>query len=140
LPTVSEPQWPETHERIEQVIKDFIAAKPLSVDDSEHVLSARLFGLGLRGSDLRSEVNRTVTEKLALERKQINRHVVHHDIARLSDKNYYVGQHDDFIIERRATGYYWVLTRDNSGLLGGPFNTSKEAYAAFHNHMGWEML
>ena len=70
MPTISESPWQEKRERIAICVQDFIEAKPLSIDDSEHVLSARLFGLGLRGQDLRHEVHRAVTEKLEHERKR----------------------------------------------------------------------
>jgi hypothetical protein len=70
MPTISEPKWPDTSERIAQAVNDFIEAKPVTVSDSEHVLSARLFGFGLRGQDLRLEVNRAVSAKLKQKREQ----------------------------------------------------------------------
>jgi len=47
MPTISEPLWPEVNRRIAQIKTDFINGT-----DSEAVLSARLFGAGLRGQDL----------------------------------------------------------------------------------------
>jgi hypothetical protein len=68
MPTVAESLWLEKRERIEQCCKDFIEAKPLSIDDSIDVLRARLFGLGLRGQDLDITVRKANTDKF--ERKQ----------------------------------------------------------------------
>jgi hypothetical protein len=64
MPTISEPIWREKQERVEQAIKDFIEAERHSVDDSEDVLRARLFGFGLRGEDLHLEVHRACLAKL----------------------------------------------------------------------------
>lgn len=51
MPTVSEPVWTETAVRIERIKLDFINGV-----DTEAVLSARLFGAGLRGQDLDAEI------------------------------------------------------------------------------------
>lgn len=56
MPTISEPIWPERQERIKIAVHQFLEARPSDVNDSEHVLKARLFGYGLRGSDLDLEV------------------------------------------------------------------------------------
>jgi hypothetical protein len=64
MPTVSESTWLDRKERIEQTISDFVGAKRLSIDDSVDVLSARLFGLGLRGQDLKTEVRLAEMEKI----------------------------------------------------------------------------
>lgn len=63
MPTIAEPIWPECDARIKQAVVDFVTAKPREIDDSEDVLTARLFGLGLRGQDLRAEVYAAVVAK-----------------------------------------------------------------------------
>ena len=63
MPTVAESTWLETRERIQQCVKDFVDARFRDIDDSEDILSARLFGLGLRGQDLKSEVYRAAELK-----------------------------------------------------------------------------
>jgi hypothetical protein len=63
VPTVSEPTWPERDDRIKIAVQQFVKAKSREVDDSEDVLKARLFGLGLRGQDLELEFSRAKTKK-----------------------------------------------------------------------------
>jgi len=63
MPTIAEPLWPERHARVAQAIREFVEAAPRSIDDSEDVLSARLFGLGLRGQDLYLEVHHAALQK-----------------------------------------------------------------------------
>jgi hypothetical protein len=55
MPTISEPLWRDRDERIKIAIRDYVEAKPRTVDDSVYVLEARLFALGLRGQDLHME-------------------------------------------------------------------------------------
>lgn len=55
MPTVAEMIWPERDERIRICVQQFVEASPRDIDDSEDVLKARLFGLGLRGQDLQLE-------------------------------------------------------------------------------------
>lgn len=69
MPTVAESREPERTERIAQSVKEFIEARPLTINDSEDVLRARLFSLGLRGTDLSLEVSRAKMKKF--ERNQI---------------------------------------------------------------------
>lgn len=68
MSTVSEPIWPERDERIEIAVRQFVEAKPREVDDSSDVLSARLFGYGLRGQDLRSKMYDAVAAKQERQR------------------------------------------------------------------------
>lgn len=56
MPTVAEPIWPTQLERRGQIIDDYIVAKPGTIDASDAVLRARLYGNGLRGQDLWAEV------------------------------------------------------------------------------------
>lgn len=56
MPTISEPVWREIQERVKIAVQQFIEATPQQINDSEDVLKARLFGYGLRGSDLDVEV------------------------------------------------------------------------------------
>ena len=56
MPTVAEPIWPEQDERRALCVKQFIEARPNDIDDSEDVLRARLFALGMRGHDLQMQV------------------------------------------------------------------------------------
>jgi hypothetical protein len=63
MPTVAESTWLETRERIQQAVKNFVEARFRDIDDSEDILSARLFALGLRGQDLKAEVYRAATLK-----------------------------------------------------------------------------
>lgn len=60
----SEMQWPYLKERYEQVVSDYIKAKPNSLDDSENVLRARLKGLGYRGAELESEVKLAIWQRM----------------------------------------------------------------------------
>jgi hypothetical protein len=55
MPTISEPIWRDRDERLKIAVRDFVEAKPRTIDDSIYVLEARLFALGLRGSDLHME-------------------------------------------------------------------------------------
>lgn len=71
MPTVSEPIWPERVERYKQYVQEFIKAQPLSVDDSVDVFSARLFAIGFRGQDLRTEVH--LAEAAKFEYRQLGR-------------------------------------------------------------------
>ncbi len=63
MPTVAESTWLETRERIQQASQDFINARFRDIDDSEDILAARLFALGLRGQDLKAEVYRAAALK-----------------------------------------------------------------------------
>lgn len=61
MPTIAESREPERTERIKQCIKEFVEAEPdrfggYGVGNTDAVLHARLFGLGLRGEDLKTEV------------------------------------------------------------------------------------
>lgn len=69
MPTISEPTWQDRRERIEQAVKDFVEAKPLSIDDSVDVLTARLFGLRLRGTVLKTEVRLAEMQKIEYRAK-----------------------------------------------------------------------
>ena len=63
MPTIAEPIWPERDERAKIAVRQFVEASPRDIDDSEDVLSARLFGLGLRGGDLRLEMRQAKLTK-----------------------------------------------------------------------------
>jgi hypothetical protein len=63
MPTVSESTWLEKKERVQLACTDFINARFRDIDDSEDILTARLFALGLRGSDLKEEVYRAAMLK-----------------------------------------------------------------------------
>lgn len=145
MPTVAESMWLARRERVEQAVKEFVEAARGSVDDSEGVLSARLFGAGLRGQDLRTQVRLALMEK---SEKRVTTIVsggraLDYDaqiVKKLSNPDSHLGFQEDFEVVRRANGYYWVDVRtDFKGQESGPFPTSKAAYAAFHNHVGWEM-
>jgi hypothetical protein len=64
MPTVAESMWLARKERVEQVVKDFVNATRGNIDDSVGVLEARLFGAGLRGQDLRTQVRLAQMEKI----------------------------------------------------------------------------
>lgn len=55
MPTISEPTWQDRDERIKIAVRDYVEAKPRTIDDSVDVLEARLFALGMRGQDLHTE-------------------------------------------------------------------------------------
>jgi hypothetical protein len=66
--TISESREPERTERIKQCILEFVEAKrdrsgKYSIGNTESVLQARLFGLGLRGEELRTEVRLAKIER-----------------------------------------------------------------------------
>ena len=61
--SVSE-DWHAKKERQDAFIQAYLDAKPHSIDDSEDVLRARLFGLGLRGDYLAAEVRQAVGRRL----------------------------------------------------------------------------
>jgi hypothetical protein len=63
MPTVAESMWLARKERVDEAVRDFVKAARGSVDDSVDVLSARLFGAGLRGQDLKSQVRLAEMEK-----------------------------------------------------------------------------
>lgn len=63
MPTISESLWPDKKERIARYVEDYIKAAPRTIDASEDVLTARLFGLGLRGQDLYLEVHKACLDK-----------------------------------------------------------------------------
>lgn len=52
MPTVSESLWPELKRRYEQVVEDYVSGT-----DSDDVFTARLYGLGFRGLELRAELH-----------------------------------------------------------------------------------
>lgn len=58
MPTISESPWPDLKDKKQLILDQYINAAPHSVDDSEDVLRARLFGLGYRlKSSVDTEVN-----------------------------------------------------------------------------------
>jgi hypothetical protein len=63
VPTISESLWSDKKERIARYVEDYIKAAPRTIDASEDVLTARLFGLGLRGQDLYLEVHKASLDK-----------------------------------------------------------------------------
>lgn len=77
MPTISESPWPDLKDKKQLILDQYINATPHSVDDSEDVLRARLFGLGYR---LKSSVDTEVN--LANMAKQLKRKVMvqHHTI------------------------------------------------------------
>lgn len=68
MPTIAEPPYWELKERREAAINDFVNASPDTVDDSDAVLRARLFGYRLRGQDLDHAVRRAQEQQLAQRR------------------------------------------------------------------------
>src|SRR3954471_23290661 len=56
--TVSESAWRELKEKQDAMVEEFINGI-----DSEHVLRARLYGLGLRGDYLESEVRQAIARR-----------------------------------------------------------------------------
>lgn len=73
--TVSESKWPELRDRYQQIMDDYVNARPFSIDDSEIVFSARLFGLGYRGDELRTEIWLANTLKMEKRSAQHSRPV-----------------------------------------------------------------
>lgn len=69
MPSIGEPTWRSLKERREQCVRDFHAAIPGTVSYSPDVLAARLFGLGLRGQDLKAEVRLAEMERLRATRR-----------------------------------------------------------------------
>jgi hypothetical protein len=70
--TVSESREPKHTERIKQCVLEFVEAKrdrlgDYSIGNTEAVLRARLFGLGLRGEDLRTEISLAKMERYERE-------------------------------------------------------------------------
>jgi hypothetical protein len=68
MPTIAESREPGRTERIKQCVKEFIEAKynrfgGYGYANTESVLHVWLFGLGLRGEDLRTEVRLAKMER-----------------------------------------------------------------------------
>jgi hypothetical protein len=68
MPTIAESREPERTERINQCVREFVEAKRdryggYGFANTESVLHARLFGLGMRGEDLRTEVRLALMER-----------------------------------------------------------------------------
>jgi hypothetical protein len=71
MPTISEPTWQEREERRKQAIKEYIEAKHLEINDSIDVLGARLFALGMRGTDLAMYIMFAQCEKKNYRAQQV---------------------------------------------------------------------
>jgi hypothetical protein len=73
MPTISEPLWHDRDERIKIAVRDFVEAKPRTIDDSVYVLEARLFAFGLRGQDLHMEAYAAQVRKEEYRRRRVPR-------------------------------------------------------------------
>lgn len=60
MATVAEELWRDHKERYARYVRDFVNAERGSIDESVHVLNARLSGLGFKGADLRTEITMAI--------------------------------------------------------------------------------